>query len=369
MTAACCRRYSLSRLETIRYRVNKSHSAAYSYIAYYTAYLKYHYPKEYSAAVLNDTEFDKFDRVIKDAQRYRVTIELPDVNKSFSKFTPYTDKNAISYGLSYIKQVASYGDVIVKEREANGLYKSVDDFMQRTGCRKDTAVALACAGALDDLAPGSSIASKRNNLLMKFDSDDRFTDRVSCLITEKSFLGSFLRGNPAADITVKDKIANLAVGAKNVKIACVILNVTRKFTKNGEEYAIIHVEDPTGAIYAACYTNEYASYKQILQENTVVILTGYCKDKKRGDDSEEKFQFVISSVEKAQTKLKTVIVCPVDGRLDKAIMDTINAYKDEQGVPVKFKDAGGRLIPLPVKVTKEIFCDTTINHLLVADRF
>lgn len=346
------------------YAFNKSHSCAYSYVAYYTAFLKYHFPKEYSAAVLNDTEFDKFDRVIKDAQRYGVKIETPDVNRSNSAFTPL-EGNSISYGLSYIKRVASFGETIVAER-ANGLFHDFNDFMERTKCPKDTAEALVCAGALDNLVKGQSIVTKRNGMLAALERPTRFIDRPSCLISEKEFLGSFLNGNPVEDVKAKNTISKLALGMKNAELACIIMNVTKKQTKQGEDFAVIRVEDTTGSIYAAVYSKEYATYKDLLKENTIVILNGFCKEKQRRDEeNEDAFQFVVRTVAQGRSTINSIILCPPDNTLTKRIMDVTNDYVDAQGIDLMLLTATGVAIPLKKKVSREILTDPEIGHMMI----
>ncbi|MGN1152794.1 MAG: DNA polymerase III subunit alpha, partial [Candidatus Gastranaerophilaceae bacterium] len=114
------------------YCFNRSHSAAYAFVAYQTAYLKCHFPVEYLSALLssvtNDTE--KTQLYIEEAQKYGIKVLPPDINKSYLQYTP--DENNIRFGLAAIKQVGEgVVEAIIKEREENGEYKNIFDFCKR----------------------------------------------------------------------------------------------------------------------------------------------------------------------------------------------------------------------------------------------
>ena len=140
------------------YGFNKSHAAAYALIAYQTAWLKTHFPEAYMAAVLT-ADLDNTDRlvVLKDElKRMGLTLEPPDVNRSVFAFTVAGERR-ISYGLGALKGAGQNAvEVIVKEREANGPYKSLVDLCRRTDPTKlnrRVLEALVRSGALDALGP------------------------------------------------------------------------------------------------------------------------------------------------------------------------------------------------------------------------
>ena len=136
------------------YAFNKSHATCYSWVAFQTAYLKANYPSEYMAAVLsrnlnNITEITKF---MDECKSMKIQVLGPDVNESQYKFS-VNKKGNIRFGLGAIKGVGdSAVQAIVKEREANGPYKGIFDFVERvnlSACGKKTIESLAISGAFD----------------------------------------------------------------------------------------------------------------------------------------------------------------------------------------------------------------------------
>ncbi|MBP5661571.1 MAG: DNA polymerase III subunit alpha, partial [Clostridia bacterium] len=123
-----------------QYAFNKSHAASYAVVAYQTAYLKCYYPIEFMAAMLNsllgdDAQTARYTRYLTE---HGVRILPPDLNKSASGFAPVPGENAIRFGLAGIKNVGIAGiDFLVKEREQNGAYATLDDFASRTASRSD----------------------------------------------------------------------------------------------------------------------------------------------------------------------------------------------------------------------------------------
>ena len=110
------------------YCFNRSHSAAYAFVAYQTAYLKCHYKVEYLSCLLSSvsSDQDKTQLYIEEAQKNGIKVMPPDINKSYAEFAP--DGNNIRFGLASIKQVGEVVvEAIIKEREANGEYKSIYD--------------------------------------------------------------------------------------------------------------------------------------------------------------------------------------------------------------------------------------------------
>jgi DNA polymerase-3 subunit alpha len=141
------------------YAFNKSHSAAYAFIGYQTAWLKAHYGPEFMAANMSSelTAKDRLVILITECRKLNIKILHPDINSSFAKFTAHDDK--ITYGLAGIKNVGEKViNLIVAEREKNGPYKSLFDLCNRTAetklLNRKTLESLIMAGALDHL-PGS----------------------------------------------------------------------------------------------------------------------------------------------------------------------------------------------------------------------
>ena len=114
------------------YCFNRSHSAAYAFVAYQTAYLKCHYPVEYLSALLSSVSDnkDQTQLYIEEAHRYGIKVLPPDINKSFLEYSP--DGENIRFGMAAIKQVGEpVVEAIIKEREENGEFKNIFDFCKR----------------------------------------------------------------------------------------------------------------------------------------------------------------------------------------------------------------------------------------------
>ena len=120
------------------YGFNKSHSAAYALIAYQTAWLKAHYPAEFMAAVLS-SDMDNTDKVasfIDECRQIGLQVNPPNINKGYYKFT-VNDQGEIEYGLGAIKGVGESAiELLVNERQKNGLYRDLFEFCQRLDTHK-----------------------------------------------------------------------------------------------------------------------------------------------------------------------------------------------------------------------------------------
>ena len=145
-------------IDFAKYAFNKSHAACYAVVAYQTAYLKYYYPKEFFAALMTSVmdNVTKVSEYILTCRQLGIRILPPDINEGQSGFSVSGD--AIRYGLSAIKSVGrNVVDEIIKERKNNGLFTSIDDFVERMGGRevnKRTLENFIKSGAMDSL-PGN----------------------------------------------------------------------------------------------------------------------------------------------------------------------------------------------------------------------
>lgn len=141
-----------------RYAFNRSHAVCYSMLAYWTMYLKVYYPLEfYYALMSSEKKLDRIHSFVKDAERHGVKTLLPDINLSGNGFVIQREMNAIICSLTDIKKVGEKAvEAIVEERNKNGKFKSVTNFLDRCRGRavhKGTIEALALAGAFDALVP------------------------------------------------------------------------------------------------------------------------------------------------------------------------------------------------------------------------
>lgn len=311
-----------------QYCFNRAHSSAYAFVAYQTAYLKCHYPVEYLSALLSSVagDQDKTQAYIEEALKYGIKVLPPDINKSYLEYAP--DGKNIRFGLASIKQVGEgVIEEIIKEREINGDYKSIYDYIKRldTKCsNKKTLEGLIKAGAFssieksrkqlwDNIEYITSTASKESKAKesgqgslfdmladsteiddAKFQlagSDEEY-DARTIQNFEKEFLGFYVTSHPLS--TIRDKLPFLMThkiseipnlpNDKIVTICGLITSVRQIPTKKDPTKFIrfINVEDLSGKIEAIAFNGKIAEFGDCLQSEQRVIISG--KVNRRSDD-------------------------------------------------------------------------------------
>jgi len=157
------------------YGFNRSHTVAYSIIAYQTAYLKANFTDEFMASVLTHTSLNELNKILSECERLGIKVLGPDINESNTNFT-VANNGIIRFGLSSIKYVGSIGaESIIAEREANGSFKNITDFAKRIDSKainKRVIEALAQAGAFD------SLNLKRSQFFHVYDNNETTVDRL-----------------------------------------------------------------------------------------------------------------------------------------------------------------------------------------------
>ena len=310
------------------YCFNRSHSAAYAFVAYQTAYLKCHYPVEYLSALLSSVAGDaeKTQLYIEEALKKGIKVLPPDINHSLASFTP--DGENIRFGLASIKQVGEgVIEDIIKEREANGAFKSIYDYIKRVDVKctnKRTLEGLIKAGAfstieksrkqlMENLEYITATASKeakakelgQGSLFdmlgdtasvddAKFHlagSDEEFDARQIQLF-EKEFLGFYVTSHPLA--TIRDKLPFLMthkisqipdVPTEKVVTICGLVTGTKQIpTKNDPTKFVrfVTIEDLTGRIDTLAFNSKIAEYNDFLQNEQRIIVSG--KVSRRSDE-------------------------------------------------------------------------------------
>ncbi len=310
------------------YCFNRSHSAAYAFVAYQTAYLKCHYPVEYLSALLSSVSSDqeKTQLYIEEAQKKGIKVLPPDINHSMATFTP--DGGNIRFGLASIKQVGeAVIEDIIKEREENGPFKSIYDYIKRLDPKcsnKKTLEGLIKSGAFstieksrkqlwDNIEYITSTASKEakakeSGQTSLFDmlgdssaiedakfqlagSDEEYDQRQIQLF-EKEFLGFYVTSHPLSTIRDKlpflmtHKVTELASLAndKVVTICGLVTSVKQIPTKKDPSKFIrfITIEDLTGKVDAIAFNSKIAEYGDFMQPEQRIIVSG--KISRREDD-------------------------------------------------------------------------------------
>ncbi|MDY2891733.1 MAG: DNA polymerase III subunit alpha [Succinivibrio sp.] len=299
------------------YGFNKSHSAAYALVAWWTLWLKVHYPAEFLAAMMTSDclKTEKLISYISEANRLGVKVNPPDVNLGAYAFGVDLQGNIV-YGFSAIKGI---GERLVRriqeEREKNGPYTSLFDLVARVGTEflsRGMLEALVKAGALDSIGPDREhLGPSRAQMMASIPTAMRYAEQkqenaesgqfdlfasVSSMVTptyvkarpwsdktrlynEKKLLGLYLSGHPmdaykaeAARYTRGLTISNMQPGdAKHpraVKIVGVVASSNMRLSKknDGSKFYIVTLDDSTGTFEAAFFGQKALRYQEILEE-------------------------------------------------------------------------------------------------------
>ncbi|MBF9015715.1 MULTISPECIES: DNA polymerase III subunit alpha [unclassified Oceanispirochaeta] len=297
------------------YGFNKSHAAAYSVVAYKTAYCKANHPAEFWAANLTNEISDttKMTEYMESARDEGIEILAPDINYS-EKFFNVVD-NKVFYGLIGIKGMGSAAvDVMIAEREANGLYESFMDFLERVDLRSvnKKVLEVGIQSGLFDKIESSNRATLLHNLEKMLDhvnsikeqsqfgqvslfgdNQDEITpvltlevvpdwENKEILQIEKDNLGFYFSGHPLDEFrTYWNKCTNLkldkafrASSEKDYTIMGMIKGVRSLMTKKGSKMAFATVEDFNGSIDLVLFSKTYEKYAHLLEEDKVLGFTG-----------------------------------------------------------------------------------------------
>ena len=311
-----------------KYAFNKSHSAAYALLVMRTAYLKAYYPAEYMASVLSSYmgKTDKLIHYISSCTHSGIKVLPPDVNTSNADFTPVDGD--IRFGLVGVRGVGQeVADAIIAEREANGPYASLHDFVGRLDAKcynRKTLEALIKGGAFDstgytrkqlmyfvDETPLLDSAAKRQrdrdkgqvSMFDMFadDADSGFEEDIPApdgvewpkrqkLAFEKEIMKIYVSDHPMrpyeaaiAKIT-KHQIGDLVERGKDVKSGTfvgMISAVVTKLTKRGTRMATFTLEDTTGSVDCICF--KYDDCANAIAEDNIVKVKGKFEHGERGD--------------------------------------------------------------------------------------
>ena len=299
------------------YGFNKSHSAAYSVVAFQTAYLKAHYPEEFMSALLSSEmgNLDKIPTFIVECRAMGLEVLPPHINESEVRFSP--SPGAVRYGLAGIKNVGEGASrEIVEERKRNGPYKGLMDFCQRLQgqvINKKVMESLIRCGAFDfpdserarmfngvDFAFGranTAARDKASGQASLFDlmasepqvaADDKSlppADKWSegeLLAGERELLGIYMSGHPLSQyaglleryqLTTVDGLKKVEPG-KQTRLGGLISSLVPRMTKKKEPMAVLRLEDLDGSVEAVVYPDAYREYKPVLAQDQAVMVCG-----------------------------------------------------------------------------------------------
>ncbi len=312
------------------YGFNKAHSAAYAYITYETAYLKYYFKVEYMAALLTSEigNQDKILNYIAACGDMNIKVLPPDIQISLRAFTP--NGNTIVYGLGGVKNVGDEAiNEIIREREAGGAYASLLDLCTRVNLRKVSKRVLESlikGGACDcfGVSRAGMLASLDNvvNRAQKKQKEKNSTQisllslspaslqttmpgiGFSCeeesipewdddqkLIFEKDALGFYLTSHPLQPFRqdmLRHGLTTLEEASGKLKTGVLVTSVKEFTTKRGDKMAFLQVEDLTGHAEVTVFPKTYVSIKELLQtEHPLIELTATIDNDNDSDASDD----------------------------------------------------------------------------------
>ncbi|MFT2008928.1 DNA polymerase III subunit alpha [Pontibacter sp. 13R65] len=319
-----------------QYGFNRSHSAAYSVVAYQTGYLKAHYPAEYMAAVLtnNMNDIKKVTFFIEEARKQGVAVLGPDVNESLLKFN-VNEQGQIRFGLAAIKGTGEAAvDAIISEREKNGLYQDIFDFSKRINLRavnKKTFESMALAGAFDswglynraqliEVPEGENISllEKAVRYGNSYQAEQQAAQQslfgggaavaaplpkipevapwtqAEMLRREKEVVGFYISGHPLDQFKLEidsycscslDKIAEYK--NRDINVAGMVSDVVIRTAKNGNPFALFSIEDYDSTMQMALFGEDYVKFSPYLKIGLYLFIRGKVQLRYRTEDQWE----------------------------------------------------------------------------------
>lgn len=322
--------------EFAKYGFNKSHSAAYALVSYQTAWMKYHYPASFMAAVMS-ADMDNTEKVVNlvyECEHMGMEVLPPDVNRCEYRFKPEGDETNVIYGLGAIKGVGEGAiESIVQARQNGGSFHSLFDFCLRVDLKKVNRRVLEKmirAGAFDQIVPNRATALHNLNKALKnaeqqarndaLGQDDLFggaaqpmdesvneanyevvkeMKKALILEAEKETLGLYLSGHPLdiyrkeLDCISKHKISGLEKAKdKTITLTGIVSAVRTQMTKKGTRMAFLLLDDQSGLLEIAVFSEVFARVSPLLQPDAILIVEGPV----RYDDYSGGFKMTAESV-------------------------------------------------------------------------
>ena len=331
------------------YAFNKSHATCYSWVAYQTAYLKAHYPAEFMAGNMSRciNDIGKITKLMSECQNMGIPCLGPDVNESQRKFSA-NKKGEVRFGLSAIKGMGDAAAInIIAEREKNGPYKDIFDFVQRvnlSAVNRKAFESLALSGGFDSFgikrecyfgtnAKGDTVietllrygqvyqteqSSMQNSLFGDMGGVEITTPPVpetepwstmELLKKERDLVGIYLSAHPLDDYAVVlNHMCNLKcsqVGREmdkkelakfeEISFGGIVTAVSARFTKTNKPFGIVTIEDFDGSGELALFGEEWTKWQSMLQEEYPVYITARCQQRFRNNP--DAYDLVIKKIE------------------------------------------------------------------------
>ena len=339
-----------------QYAFNKSHSTCYAFVAYQTAYLKAHYPGEYMSAVLNHAGgIEKITFFMEECKRMGIKVLGPDINESLKGFA-VNKKGEIRFGMGGIKGVGEAAvENIIAEREKNGWYKDIYDFIARVvqkSVNKKSLECLAYSGGFDcftnfhraqyfNITDGEKLtglekiinygqAKQAHNIGTtntlfgnlsaamevphpKIATCEPWT-LTELLDYEKEVTGMFMSGHPLDHFKfelkyygitkindfneIKNTILEQSNPGRSLRVAGLVIDVQHRVTKTGKNFGSFSIEDFTGKTEFLLWSEDYVKFQNYLEKGQNILCNGYFRPKY---NRPTEFEFKITSMSLLET--------------------------------------------------------------------
>jgi DNA polymerase-3 subunit alpha len=372
--------------EFAKYAFNKSHATCYSWVSYQTAYLKAHYPAEFMAANLtrNKDDIGEITKFMDECRSMGIVVKGPDVNESELNFTVNQEGN-IRFGLGGVKGVGNSAvEAIIKEREANGPFRGIFDFVERvnlTACNKKNIEALCYSGAFDafqEIKREQFFAANGKGevfleILMRYGNKYQ-TDKGSATLSlfggfdevdiarpeipkteswsnierlnkEKDLVGIYLSSHPLDDYYVilnyicntgladLETVKNSDSANKDLIIGGIVTSFKQGNTKTGNPYGVLKLEDFTGSGEIPLFGKDYIEFGKYGIPNMYLLIKGKYQPRQY---KESILDFKISSIKpmsevKDSLVNKITIFLPLHQLDEKIITELSSMIKNNSG--------------------------------------
>lgn len=327
--------------EFANYCFNKSHAACYGLIAYWTAYLKAHYPDAFMAALMTSDagDIDRLAIEINECKHMGLAVLLPDINESFVEFAVVPEKKQVRFGMAAVKGVGVAAvEEIIRAREADGRFQSVEDFAKRVSTskvNKKAWEALIKAGAFDTLGDRSDLlfnletiqafASKLQKEALSGQTDlfgalidtgaaslmpsvelkkapAKYTDKEQ-LMWERELMGLYISAHPLDNFdaffeeqTIPLHSITKQIDGQKVTVGGIVTTIRTIVTKSGSKMAFVGIEDKTDDLEIIVFPKIYEKLGDSLKQDTVLKITGNVNARDRDGNATDDAKLIADEI-------------------------------------------------------------------------
>ena len=403
------------------YAFNKSHAACYSWVAFQTAYLKANYPAEFMAAIMSRRrdQITEITKLMDECKAMGIATLGPDVNESYQKFG-VNKRGEIRFGLAAIKGMGDgVAQAIIDEREKNGPYKDIFDFVQRINfsqVNRKAFESLALSGGFDSFgvrredffaqnSKGETFIETimrygqtyqfekqqaQNSLFGAFDdleirtpqipkSEERWSD-IERLNKERELVGIYLSAHPLDEFKIVldnlcntrcDELAdiNQLKGREDIIIGGIVTAVRTRFDKRGNPCGFVTLEDFAGSGELALFGEDWGTRSGMFTEGASVYVTAKVQPRFQYSDI---MQLKVQNVEYLQTikdrAIDRITISLTTDLLDDQVVadltELIEAHPGKTKLFFQLHDSTGKKHVLLKSTTKEIDVKSSLIHYI-----